>query len=45
MLDLDLLYDRPDAHISPVDCMHYCANGPLNEAARVLQQMLLNGEI
>ena len=56
LLDTSMLYARPDAHPSShvptlapqdhaQDCLHFCTPGPLDETARVLQLMLLSGEL
>lgn len=45
ILDLRMLYNRPDAHIEPgKDCLHMCIPGPLDVVTDLFQQLLINEE-
>lgn len=46
ILDLRMLYNRPDAHTRPEeDCLHMCIPGPLDVVADLFQQLLIDEEI
>ncbi len=45
ILDMSMLYGRPDAHPTNGDCLHFCLPGPTDLFSVVLLQMLYNDEV
>ena len=45
VLDMSMLYSRPDAHPTNGDCLHYCLPGPTDMFSLGLLHMLFNKEI
>lgn len=46
ILDLRMLYNRPDAHTEPGrDCLHMCIPGPLDVIPDLFQQLLINEQV
>ena len=45
IVDMTMLYSRPDAHPTNGDCLHYCLPGPLDIFSVILLQMLFNKDI
>ena len=50
VIDLRMLYARPDAHIDSLavnqtDCLHLCMPGPLDVVADLFQNLLASWEI